>query len=166
MSSQALNSTKTGGEEGLLGNDQTAVLFPYAENPLVDLFSDPSDLQSLTLKSINTSPVPMPGKGIDGMDLGQGNLDPGEQLIYKKTYNSLISSIKYLAPSCTMYFALAGVVEVYGSWNKVSPHFEGAPVEREVEKQLQDAMGEPEKGSITIVARDSSIKTGFSPPGP
>lgn len=52
----------------------------------------------------------------------------------------------------------------------MAPHYEGAPFEGEVEKQLQDAIGE-ETDSITIISGDSisgdsSIKTGFSLPGP
>ena len=60
-----------------------------------------------------------------------------------------------------------GMFEVLGSWNKVTPHLEGGPFEGELERQLEDAMAsEPETGSITIVSRDHSVKTGFSPPGP
>lgn len=58
------------------------------------------------------------------------------------------------------------MLEVFGSWNKVIPHYEGGPFEGELERQLEDAMGEQEANSITIVTRDNSVKTGFSPPGP
>ena len=63
-------------------------------------------------------------------------------------------------------FVCAGMLEVFGSWSKVTPHYEGSPFEGELERQLQDAMGEPETANgITIVTRDNSVKTGFSPPG-
>lgn len=58
------------------------------------------------------------------------------------------------------------MLEVFGSWNKVAPHYEGVTFECEVEKQLQDAMGEQDPKGITIVARENTVKTGFSPPGP
>lgn len=61
-------------------------------------------------------------------------------------------------------FTPPGMLEVFGSWNKMAPHYEGAPFDNELERQLQDAMGEQD--AITIVARDTSVKTGFSPPGP
>ena len=67
---------------------------------------------------------------------------------------------------CTFIIFHTGVLEVFGSWTKVAPHYEGAPFEGELERQLQDAMGEHETSSITIVAKESRIKTGFSPPGP
>ncbi len=65
---------------------------------------------------------------------------------------------------CSDVCILLGMLEVFGSWNKVVPQYEGAPFDNEVERQLQDAMGEQE--AITIVTRDTSVKTGFSPPGP
>lgn len=52
-----------------------------------------------------------------------------------------------------------------GSLSKAAPHYEGAPFEGEVERQLQDAMGEQEANSV-IVTQDVTVKTGFSPPGP
>ena len=61
----------------------------------------------------------------------------------------------------------AGIVEVYDTWNnKVAPCYEGAPsFAGEVERQLQDAMGEQDTQNITIVtAQEVRIKTGFSPP--
>lgn len=60
----------------------------------------------------------------------------------------------------------AGMLEVFGSWSRVAPHYEGGEFEEELERQLQDAMGEQEPNSITIITRDTSVKTGFSPPGP
>lgn len=54
---------------------------------------------------------------------------------------------------------------MFGSWSKVTPHYEGVPFEGEVERQLQDAMGEQETNNV-IVTQDISVKTGFSPPGP
>lgn len=62
-------------------------------------------------------------------------------------------------------YVYAGILEVFESWNKVTPQYEGAPFQGEVERQLQDAMGEQETSSI-IVTQDVSVKTGFSPPGP
>lgn len=57
------------------------------------------------------------------------------------------------------------MVEVYGSWNKVAPSYEGAPsFSGEMEKQLQDAMGELDPQNITIVTKEARIRTGFSPP--
>ncbi len=65
-------------------------------------------------------------------------------------------------------FFLTGVLEIFGSWSKLAPHFEGAPFEGELEKQLQDAMGEQDSSSnsVTVVTTkgDSNVKTGFSPP--
>ena len=58
-----------------------------------------------------------------------------------------------------------GMLEVFGSWSKVAPHYEGAPFEGELERQLQDAMGEQEPKSV-IVTQDITVKSGFSPPGP
>lgn len=52
---------------------------------------------------------------------------------------------------------------MFGSWNKVAPHYDGAPFEGEIERQLKDAMGEQNN---VIVTQDISVKTGFSPPGP
>lgn len=58
------------------------------------------------------------------------------------------------------------MLEVFGSWSKHAPHYEaGVPFEREVERQLEDAMGEQGANSV-IVTQDVSVKTGFSPPGP
>lgn len=54
------------------------------------------------------------------------------------------------------------MLEVFGSWNKVAP---GVPFQGDVERQLQDAMGELETGNV-VVTQDVSVKTGFSPPGP
>lgn len=59
-------------------------------------------------------------------------------------------------------FNFVGMLEVFGSWNKVA---EVAPFQGEVERQLQDAMGEQETSNV-IVTQDVSVKTGFSPPGP
>lgn len=61
--------------------------------------------------------------------------------------------------------SIVGMLDVFGSWNKVAPHYEGAPFEGEVERQLQDAMGEQEPNSV-IVTQDITVKSGFSPPGP
>lgn len=73
--------------------------------------------------------------------------------------------MSFIWEGCPLYTITAlGMLEVFGSWNKVAPLYEGAPFESEVERQLQDAMGEQE--AIMIVARDTTVKTGFSPPGP
>lgn len=51
---------------------------------LVDLLSDPPELRGLDLKSVHTSPLPMPTvqmeEGRDGMESGPASLDPGWQL--------------------------------------------------------------------------------------
>ena len=57
-----------------------------------------------------------------------------------------------------------GVLEVFGSWNKVAPRLESATFEVEVEKQLEEAMFEQEGQSITVVASDTRARTGFYPP--
>ena len=80
MIPQASTSTTGCGGSGERTGDQTAVLFPSAESPLVDFFLEPSEMQSLSLKCIDTSPIPMQGTTgrIDSAELGQGNLDRGE----------------------------------------------------------------------------------------
>ena len=56
-----------------------------------------------------------------------------------------------------------GMLEVCGSWNKLAPTFEGSPsFTGEVEKQLQDAMGEVDCHNVTVAS--TRIRTGFSPP--
>lgn len=56
---------------------QGATLFPSSENPLVDLLSEPPELQNLTLNSINTSPLAMPTRTRqEGVE--PGNRDPGQ----------------------------------------------------------------------------------------
>ena len=63
---------------------------------------------------------------------------------------------------CMFVYLLAGVLEVFGSWNKVAPHLESGVFETEVAKQLDDAMNDA--SSVTIVTSDSVARTGFSPP--
>lgn len=109
------------------------------EPPLLDLLSEPLEAQNLALKTIQTSPLPMPSlrssdRGPDGMESGPPSLEPG-------------------------------VVEVFGSWKKVAPHLGGPHLEAEqVERQLAEAMCEQDSPpTVTVVAGSSGAKTGFFP---
>ena len=68
-----------GGEQGEDASLQGAVLFPSPENPLLDLLSDPPEIQNLTLASIHSDALPMPTlyAGKEGT-AESGSLDPGE----------------------------------------------------------------------------------------
>lgn len=69
----------TGTVEGTCA-ESTAVLSLSAENPLVDIFSEPSEVQSLNLKSLDTSPLPTSAAayGLDGIELLQEGHDTGQ----------------------------------------------------------------------------------------
>jgi len=55
------------------------------------------------------------------------------------------------------------MLEVCGSWNKFAPTFEGLPsFSGEVERQLEDAMGEVDFQNVTFTSNEA--RTGFSPP--
>ena len=55
----------------------------------------------------------------------------------------------------------SGMVEVFGSWNKVAPQLGMA---FDVEKQLEEAMREHEPfSSVTVVSTGNTAKTGFHP---
>ena len=78
------NEKKKKGSKVRLESDelgtQGATLFPSSENPLVDLLSEPPELQNLTLNSIDTSPLAMPTRTRqEGVE--PGNRDPGQSLI-------------------------------------------------------------------------------------
>ena len=61
---------------------QSAVLFPSPENPLLDLLSDPPEIQNLTLASIHSDALSMPTShhsiGKEGTS-ESGSVDPGEK---------------------------------------------------------------------------------------
>ena len=59
---------------------ENAVLSLTAENPLVDIFSEPFEGQSLNLKSLDSSPLPThaASDGFDGMELVHEGHDTGE----------------------------------------------------------------------------------------
>ena len=67
-----------GGEDVPL---QSALLFPSPENPLLDLFSDPPEIQNLTLASIHSDALSMPVSsyctGKEGSSEA-GSVDPGK----------------------------------------------------------------------------------------
>ena len=67
-----------GGEDVPL---QSAVLFPSPENPLLDLLSDPPEIQNLTLASIHSDALSMPVSsyctGKEGSSEA-GSVDPGK----------------------------------------------------------------------------------------
>ena len=56
------------------------VMFP--ESPLLDILSETSEVQGLSLEYINSSPQPVPGRreggGGGGGGLGQKSVDSGE----------------------------------------------------------------------------------------
>ena len=55
------------------------------------------------------------------------------------------------------------MLEVCGSWNKFAPTYEGLPsFSGEVERQLEDAMGEVDFQNVTLTS--NKARTGFSPP--
>ena len=60
---------------------QSAVLFPSPENPLLDLLSDPPEIQNLTLASIHSEALSMPTSshcmGKEGTS-ESGSVDPGK----------------------------------------------------------------------------------------
>jgi hypothetical protein len=68
-----------GGGEGV--PLQSAVLFPSPENPLLDLLSDPPEIQNLTLASIHSEALSMPTSsycaGKEGTSEA-GSVDPGK----------------------------------------------------------------------------------------
>ena len=55
------------------------------EPPLLDLLSEPLEAQNLALKTIQTSPLPMPSlrseRGPDGMESGPPSLEPGQSVL-------------------------------------------------------------------------------------
>ena len=62
---------------------QSAVLFPSPENPLLDLLSDPPEIQNLTLASIHSETLSMPMSsnctGKEGTVSSEaGSVDPGK----------------------------------------------------------------------------------------
>jgi hypothetical protein len=102
QSSQSQNSLDNGGSGatggGMLGSGsvirrvgeggggegvplQSAVLFPSPENPLLDLLSDPPEIQNLTLASIHSEALSMPTSsycaGKEGTSEA-GSVDPGK----------------------------------------------------------------------------------------
>ena len=76
--SDTQGSRQSGNEEDFAPH--SAVL-STTEAPLLDLLSEPLEAQNLALKTIRTSPLPMPSLsrdlGQDGMESGPPSLEPG-----------------------------------------------------------------------------------------
>lgn len=90
QSSLSQNSLDNGGGGGRLGSVvmraeggsedvplQSAVLFPSPENPLLDLLSDPPEIQNLTLTSIHSEAMSSHCMGKEGTSEA-GSVDPGK----------------------------------------------------------------------------------------
>lgn len=58
----------------------------------------------------------------------------------------------------------AGVLEVFGSWNKVAPRLDVSTLEAEVEKELADAMGEDSQEVTKVISSSRGAKRGFHTP--
>ena len=54
---------------------------------------------------------------------------------------------------------------MFGSWNKIAPRMDGSTLDTDVEKQLAEAIGEPERPTVTVMSSSSGARTGFHPPG-
>ena len=155
LSTMTTGSLPSSGSRGDVGEDleesQGATLLPCSENPLADLLSDPPELQSVMSRSVDTTPVPMPSRTRgEGAESESGGKDTGGHAhthMHTRTHTH------------THTHTHTGVVEVFGSWNKVAPCLESRALE--VEKQLQEAMSEQ---TVTVVAGHSRPTTGFSPP--
>ena len=78
-SGSVVTRVEAGGDEGV--PLQSAVLFPSPENPLLDLLSDPPEIQNLTLASIHSEALSMPTSsycaGKEGTSEA-GSVDPGK----------------------------------------------------------------------------------------
>ena len=61
---------------------QSAVLFPSSENPLLDLLSDPPEIQNLTLASIHSEALSMPVSQYAGREGASesGSVDRGKMI--------------------------------------------------------------------------------------
>ena len=78
-SGSVIMRVEAGGGEGV--PLQSAVLFPSPENPLLDLLSDPPEIQNLTLASIHYEALSMPTSSYSAGKEGTseaGSVDPGK----------------------------------------------------------------------------------------
>lgn len=132
---------------------ESAVLSPSHDTLLSDLFQQPAELTSL-----HTSPIPMPPHPSShskehGTDSGSHSMERG-----KVTPHPARPDHDGGLPAHT------GVVEVYGSWNKMAPRLEATHL-KDVEQRLAEAMGDhtsSHQPQITMATQKSiRTKTGF-----